>query len=80
MYFLRRGARDATVGPRIDAATRWPAVEEREQGVEIDGLDQVVVEARLLRAASGLLVAVAGDGDEQGLRADLAAGASSPPR
>ena len=41
-------------------------VQEREQGVEVDRLDQVVVEARLLRAAAGLLLAVAGDGDDDG--------------
>src|SRR4051794_9540838 len=32
--------------------------EEREQGVKVDGLDQVVVEPRLPRAAAGFLIAV----------------------
>ena len=39
--------------------------------IEIDGLDQVVVEARGARAPAVLLLAVAGDGDDDGVLADV---------
>ena len=53
-----RGRRCRDVGP-VEAS------EDLAELVQVDRLDQVVVEARLLRAAPVLLLAVAGQGDEQ---------------
>src|SRR5689334_22950872 len=43
----------------------WALAEEGEQGVEIDGFDEVAVEARLVRPPDVVLQAVAGDRDEE---------------
>ena len=45
-------------------SSRTLAEQDRDQGVVVDGLDQVVVEAGLAGAAPVLLLAVAGDGDD----------------
>lgn len=37
------------------------AADEGEDGIEIDGLDQVVMKARFFRAVACLLLSVAGD-------------------
>ena len=41
--------------------SRLQDADERDEGVEIDGLDEVVVEARLAALLAGLLLAVARD-------------------
>jgi hypothetical protein len=41
------------------------------QGVEVGGLDEVVVEARLAHAPAVFVLAPAGEGDERGLRRRL---------
>ena len=41
--------------------------QEREDGVGIDGLDHVVIEARLAGEAACLVLGIAGDGNEQGV-------------
>src|SRR4051812_12537815 len=41
-----------------------PPLHDGQKRLEDDGLDQVVVKARLTRAAPGLLLPVAGDGDD----------------
>src|SRR5438270_2873536 len=43
--------------------------EQEDQGLEIDGLDQVMVEPRLAGPPSVLLMTVAGDGDDAGVPA-----------
>jgi hypothetical protein len=53
---------DSQVKSSLPLASR--AAEEGEDGVEIDGLDQVVVKPRLLRAVSCLRLSVAGDGNQ----------------
>ena len=45
--------------------------EERDEGIVVERLDEVVVEARLLRAAAVLLLAVPRDGDDDGVLAAL---------
>ena len=45
--------------------------QERKQGVVVERLDEVMVEARFLRAAAVLVLAVAGDGDDDGVLAAL---------
>src|SRR6202034_4123825 len=47
--------------------------DQRDEGVIIDGLDQVVVEARLSGAEAILVLAVAGDGDDHDIPESVAA-------
>jgi hypothetical protein len=45
--------------------------QDGEQLVEVDRLDEMVIDAAAARAAPGLLVAEAGDGDDQGVGAAI---------
>ena len=53
------------------ASGSWAHLSSESEGVVVDGLDQVVVEARLPRAAAVLVLAVARDGDDDRVPAAL---------